>query len=850
MGFRNLENFGRPHLLEQLGADPAQVASLTVVSSPSGYGKSALLRQWMDAVGSSDAGQGRVYWVCARPESRPDGFWRDLAAGLGLPASRDPAGAVVRWARKLSEPNVLVLDSYETVTTPELDVALVDLLQEAPHLNVIVAASRLCSLLHPLQTSRVDFKVISEEGLRLSHDESVALAAEIDGLNEEDVTRIHKDFGGWALGVRAALLGYFHSDLEGTIWHFAEDLWTSLSSPEAQLAACAIGVCPGIDTIVVGEQLGLNPDQSVALGEELLRSGVVARSDRGPNRYECLPGVAPAFANWGHLVWDQAKLEKLRYQYALEMADADPIGSVRALIDLGEYGEADNVVARYQATALRAGASSLAALRKIPLKTLREYPQLLLTRLTFERPNPNFPIETVEELVRHAHVSALENLERAPEGELLPALVGAIATGRMSGSWEIALALSRDALGRVKGQPSTMRPAEIEIGAFPFASMANAALLAADFDLAREAAELALQRAIAQNKIGEERYARSLLANVALWQSDFAESREHLQRIDAIGAELRSEPDSDSPTKGPGFLWVEAEIIRVFLAVREGDFETAQRALDRLTPLMNRMEHWPLVALAESHFLAMLTGFHHAHTVLEERLAEKPELRSVAPYYWDAIHARRAALAMGRGRFDEAHRILGNLSPDFSYLCVPRARLALLENDLETARDASAQGLAAPVGPWQTFELSLVYAAAAHRLGEQTRAWQNLETAVAALRRGAGGLHTTMVPFEDLREVTEAWAEAYPDSPDPQLLKEALLKIPEPIRVVRHEPLTSAERQTLNAMLGAPTMAQVAEKLGVSANTVKFHQRAIYQKLGVNSGPAALAKASRIGLLD
>lgn len=858
MSFRNLARFPRPHLIDQLGRGAHQLAPLSVVLAPSGYGKSALLRQWVDAAQEAPSLRGRVSWAPAHTTNTEDAFWRSVAAGVGLPNSRDPKSAVERWAKALTTPYVVVVDSYEAATTRELDVELVRLLRAAPNLHLLLAATRVSSLLHPLQTSQVDLEIVDEESLRLTRAEAATLANEVPGVTGSDISSIYDAFGGWPLGVRAGLLGHATKDFDGTLWHFGEDLCASLDSVEAQLMTCAIAVCPGIDCRAIGEQLGLDPERSAELGEELLRSGLVTRREGDLHRYECRPGLLPSVSSRGAVLWDQTKLAKLKRQHALETADVDPIGAVTALIDIGEYAEANRVVALFQATALRAGSASLAALRKVPLDTLREYPQLLLTRLTFERPNPNFPIETVEELVRYAHVAALRDLEQAPKGKLAPSLVGAIVTGRMSGSWDMALALSRDTLRRLESDPNAVTFSGVTMGALPFASMASAAFLAADFDLARKAAEEALRRALDQGQVGEERYARSLLANVSLWQSNPVEAEEHLEKIDEIGAELLArdregtqvEAPTKSPSKSPGLLWVEAEIVRVFLAVRRGDMETAQTALDRLIPLMDRMEQWPVVVLAESEFLEALTGFHHAHAVLERRVAAKPEMRAVSPFFTDAINARRATFAMGRGRFEEARELLRKVSPSFVYGHVPLARLALLENDLEGAYEAAERGLTASPGPWRAFELSLIHAVAGYRKGVRSQVWESLLAAVQVLRKGEKGLLTSMVPFQDLVEVADAWVQAQPDNDAAQFFKSAVQKIPEAVRVVRHDPLTPAELQTLNAMLGTTTTANVADKLHVSANTVKFHQRSIYQKLGVNSRSAALAKASQIGLLD
>ena len=49
------------------------------------------------------------------------------------------------------------------------------------------------------------------------------------------------------------------------------------------------------------------------------------------------------------------------------------------------------------------------------------------------------------------------------------------------------------------------------------------------------------------------------------------------------------------------------------------------------------------------------------------------------------------------------------------------------------------------------------------------------------------------------------------------------------------EPLTERERDVLRFLPSRLTVREIADELYVSVNTLKFHLRAIYRKLGVNS---------------
>jgi two-component system nitrate/nitrite response regulator NarP len=64
------------------------------------------------------------------------------------------------------------------------------------------------------------------------------------------------------------------------------------------------------------------------------------------------------------------------------------------------------------------------------------------------------------------------------------------------------------------------------------------------------------------------------------------------------------------------------------------------------------------------------------------------------------------------------------------------------------------------------------------------------------------------------------------------------------VRTLYDNPLTSLTRrelEVLSDLASGRTNKQIARELGVSLNTVKFHVRNLYQKLGVNSRSQAIA---------
>jgi LuxR family maltose regulon positive regulatory protein len=70
-----------------------------------------------------------------------------------------------------------------------------------------------------------------------------------------------------------------------------------------------------------------------------------------------------------------------------------------------------------------------------------------------------------------------------------------------------------------------------------------------------------------------------------------------------------------------------------------------------------------------------------------------------------------------------------------------------------------------------------------------------------------------------------------------------------PDRVPLPWPLTQSENRVLRYLPTHLSAREIADELCLSANTVKTHQRHLYQKLGAHSRHDAVQRARAIGLL-
>lgn len=68
-------------------------------------------------------------------------------------------------------------------------------------------------------------------------------------------------------------------------------------------------------------------------------------------------------------------------------------------------------------------------------------------------------------------------------------------------------------------------------------------------------------------------------------------------------------------------------------------------------------------------------------------------------------------------------------------------------------------------------------------------------------------------------------------------------------RVDLIEPLTRREQQVAQLLAGGLTNKEIAQRLGITEHTVKFHLNGILRKLGVSTRTEAVVQAARLGLL-
>jgi LuxR family transcriptional regulator, maltose regulon positive regulatory protein len=231
----------RPRLTAQLDRGLGR-RTLTLVSAPAGFGKTALLADW------SQRGCGSFAWVAIDSgDNDPVRLWRHVVAAvdrirpgtaqrvgpmLGPPAPSSFDGLVGALINELeSQPAedevLLVLDDYHQIESPAVHRSLAYLLEHVPpHVHVVVSARADPPL--PLARLRAAGQLAEfrASDLRFTREEAAAVLREVVGrdvpLADASLTALDARTEGWAAGLQLAALSLRdHPDIDRFITNFS-----------------------------------------------------------------------------------------------------------------------------------------------------------------------------------------------------------------------------------------------------------------------------------------------------------------------------------------------------------------------------------------------------------------------------------------------------------------------------------------------------------------------------------------------------------------------------------------------------------------------------------------------------
>lgn len=805
---------------DAVGATP-----VTVVCAPAGFGKTSAVADWVRTRPETV-----VWFTGGRTGLTPGRLLAGLAAAAthaGLPGFGDVLGAVAAGGSPDGASTAVVRSAVDLMlarlrAVPGPVLVVVDDvhgLELGPHSGVVRLLTELPDQLAVVLIGRDDIaahlprEVVYGAVSLLGGDELAMTSEEIATLGTGPGAAVEPDAvlartGGWPLAVRAAVLGGPGSERRARLLPdvVREEVLERVSPGLAELML-ATTVARQLDADLASELCGY-PAQDLL--EECVAQGLFLRrvEDAGrPAVYVWLEAFAEACEQLA-MRQDLARVRAARLAVARHLAATRPLEAIGYALDAGEPGylgehwpeivasaEADRLhrtVARMIGEGAQEPFIRHVGVIALALDGERRGAQLMRGAA----PAPGDGARDRLAAAFSAALSGVDTRERHAACEDAREAIGG-ATGLSPASHASALLLLGWVETRLRREPElpveALRSAQLAARSLGLTGLERRAHieLAAALTIAgrqRDAAELAASMlpvaAAGSTALDDGGVPDFVRGHVAFWRGDHAESVERFRALTA----------RDDAVTIAGAI---GRVYAVFAACAAGNrawIDEAERALrqveghDVLGLPMTGFIAGARAAVAESRENARAVAM-HTRTVAD--IAHMP-----------VMHALMAEIHRRAGRLDEASRLVERVPYAISPVHVKA--IVLVTQALHARADRKF--------------------GVAHRLLESA-----LDLAVP---------HDVVRPFDPSRE------PALRDLLDEHARwgghHEALLVTL--LNDVADETyrLSDREREILAYLRTSLTVAEIAERLFISVNTVKTHQRSLYRKLGVTTRREAI----------
>lgn len=843
----------RRRLLDRLSA-PAPVQ---VVAAPSGFGKTTLVRSWVDSVA---ADRRPLVWVALAGEvtSRQD-FWQLVVAGAARSGHLDDGAyrSLSRTIELVDDPvltlaevidghgsGLLVLDAYEHLRdlTRQVDDDLLRLANLVPDLGIVVTTRAATQLCDDTWALRGLVQVTHDSELRFTAHEVEQLLRIHAPHAVDAVEHVVRDTQGYPLAVRAVAHALATRErvpsFDSAAWRrlVSEDLKSQIADPVLAEFVLDTSVPPYFDHALARDLSGVD-DVDRCLAElawngfgrwvpylsgdptfqyvESVRDVFFAQlRAEHPDRHERNAGLA---ASWLHRHHD--------HDQALTLA-----------IDAGRYELASSICRSMVISNPDIYLTDLFErhLRRVPKKVLPRYPTLafILGMIYAAKPSTQ---ASAAEYFRIAAAHALDGIDELSPREAYYQYIGLEVCLRYLGRGQEAGAVASTCLAAFDSMSVEVRE---ELGDFVPMSLS---LVAYSLFQSGETdrAGVVVDRAVTS-------------ANAPWWRNyalGFAGAIHGLHgdrwRAEDAAASLADQlPLPDQLRRAPHVL---GHVGRAAVRLDDFDLVGALDALDAAGAQVEAAESWPFITWVTLNARLGLGDAGIEARRVEEALARSrigvgsnlatSALLNALAICWLADDRAEKGWPLLRsevacpGQMGPAKLLYELVSGDPSIAV--RSVADLLGVAGHTARSTSA--------------VETLGAAAALRAGNDKVALALVERAASRHRSLGVAAHLMYVPADDLVALRQL-AETAPGSGCEEYLGHGVVS---PLRDVRSAPalLTPRELEVLRVWATHRTRAEVAATLMVSANTVKSQIRSAYRKLGVSTKDAAIQRALELGLL-
>ena len=212
----------RPHLIERLNEGLQRAPGVTLISAPAGFGKTTLVSEWITnckrpAVwlsldeGDNDPARFLTYLIAALQRLAPN-LGAQLLDVLQTPQPPPPDSILTNLLNEItaiSKNFILILDDYHMIDSKVVDHALTFLIEhQPPQMHMVITTRQDPNLPLARLRARGQLTELRASDLRLTQAEAAEFLNQVMGLklSKEDIAALETRTEGWIAGLQLAAL--------------------------------------------------------------------------------------------------------------------------------------------------------------------------------------------------------------------------------------------------------------------------------------------------------------------------------------------------------------------------------------------------------------------------------------------------------------------------------------------------------------------------------------------------------------------------------------------------------------------------------------------------------------------
>ncbi|WP_293696354.1 LuxR C-terminal-related transcriptional regulator [uncultured Agrococcus sp.] len=854
----------RTELFTALDAD----APLTIVRAAGGSGKTTLLTHWSN-LRSKQLTEARFVWVNFYDsiQSR-SGAWMRVLAQLHASSALDDAtlyremtsiadgpdaipGALRRIAAGMPGPLVLLFDNFGDTAGAgfwdEVSEDLVAILQEFTQVRAVVSGRFPTRLEAPWIGSRLDRTMLGDGELELREHEVLTIAKQaMPHLPERLRSELlqHPEF---------RHVTTLRSTLDAVAGRAVDEIDLVPTMQEA-VRRNLLGLVKDTSTRTFLGATALAPAVDVALAEKL--SGRSDAADKlqqleraGAGQWSTMPNGTQAFTYSDHLRKAAAAEYSEQHPERLPSAQRsiarwlwevreDALAAFEVAIATGDYEYATFVLMRALPLPQEDNRRVSELLSQVPAVQLHRHPMLALRYALALNKTAKTQRKAAEYFASAALMGKLRSTSTPPIERAIQ-LSLECAVWRMLGQERRMRDAAESSLEVLEHyDPVSSRDGLQGLTIEALNQCGMSLMYAFDYDRALDA-RLAYLRVA--ERAGRPHVRNLALGNIAL--IDVLQGRFH-----GAAEALRDIRQEDYPDVWRDSYFVTPEkIARAWLHLSEGQAELARSELAGVEPHLDTIEHWEMI-LTPLTLADTALGRGREAMMRFERIVDERTTSRTLPWVRKRVQAARALMGMATGarmRKGDRKYAVQELAPAFAAIEAAQEgkgeRAVSLLVRAELSATSPLRRMLVAVAGISVSRYGVESLDLAHFGAVLTEIMEDFELRWPLMLLSSAAREQLLVALDDAEQRGTAGQLRQTLAQIPALVPDELLE--------RAPALTPRERDVLHALVTSENRAAVAEQLFTSVNTVKKQLRSIYQKLGVSSREAALARAIALGLI-